>query len=182
MQTASKKPTYLLAVVWWCEEWYFTLGDRTGACQRCIDGSTVLWWNFAKPCFPIMQNNGRLFQHDNPRPRTARVTTAYPENNNVPVLPWPSKLLYLNPIEHLWDELDRVVRERQPAPQSLQQLVVASMEGVGKHSAASVRNLTSSMGRHCQAVIDARSGDMRYWKNGDLDLWICNELWWKKKL
>jgi hypothetical protein len=34
---------------------------------------------------PIMQNNGRLFQHDNARPHTARVTTAYPQINNIPV-------------------------------------------------------------------------------------------------
>jgi transposase len=74
---------------------------------------------------PIMQNNGRLFQHDNTGPHTTRVTTAYLQNNNIPVLPSPSKSLDLNPVEHLWDELDRCVRERQPALQSLQQLVVA---------------------------------------------------------
>ena len=111
---------------------------------------------------PIMQNNGRLFQHDNARPHTARMTTAYLQNNNVPILPWPSKSPDLNPIEHLWDELDRRVRQRHPAPQSLQELAAASQAEWANILQQVIRNLTLSMGRRCQAVIDARGGHTRY--------------------
>ena len=111
---------------------------------------------------PIMQNNGRIFQQDNARPHTARITTAYLQNNNIPVLPWPPTSPDLNPIEHLWDELDRRVRERQPAPQSLQQLVVALQAEWAHIPQQVIRNLTSSMGRRCQAVIDTRGGHTRY--------------------
>jgi transposase len=44
----------------------------------------------------------------------------YLEQNNINVLTWPSKSP--NPIEHLWDQLDKHVRQRQPTPQTLDQL------------------------------------------------------------
>lgn len=111
---------------------------------------------------PFMQNNGRIFQQDNARPHTARITTAFLQRNNVDVLPWPSKSPDLNPIEHLWDELDRRVRQRQPPPQSLQQLVNALQAEWANIPEQVIRNLTSSMGRRCQAVIDANGGHTRY--------------------
>ena len=60
---------------------------------------------------PIMQNNGRMFQHDNARPQTAQITTAYLQNNNIPALSWPSKSPNFNAIKHLWNQLDRRVRK-----------------------------------------------------------------------
>ena len=42
--------------------------------------------------------------------------------DNINVLPWTSKSPELNPIKHLLDELDRRIRQRQPPPQSLDQL------------------------------------------------------------
>jgi transposase len=46
----------------------------------------------------------------------------YLEQNSINLLPWSSKSPDLNPIEHLWDQLDKHVRQRQPPPQTLDQL------------------------------------------------------------
>jgi hypothetical protein len=60
----------------------------------------------------VIDRQRELFQQDNARPHTARVTMDYLEQNNINVLPWPSKSANLNPIEHLWDQLDKRVRQR----------------------------------------------------------------------
>ena len=111
---------------------------------------------------PLMQQNGTRFQHDNARPRTARITTALLTNSDVAVLPWPSKSPDLNPIEHIWDDLDRRVRQGQPQPQSFQQLVNALQDEWNNIPQQAVRTLISSMGLRCQAVIDSRGGHTRY--------------------
>ena len=73
---------------------------------------------------PIMQQNGVRFQQDNARPHTARLTTAFFQTHNIAaVLPWPFKSPDFNPIDYLWDELDRRLRQHQP--QTLPQLALA---------------------------------------------------------
>ncbi|XP_071097900.1 nuclear pore complex-interacting protein family member B13-like [Haliotis cracherodii] len=48
-----------------------------------------------------------LFQQNNAPPHTAHVTVDYLHNARINGLPWSSKSPDLNPVEHLWDELDR---------------------------------------------------------------------------
>ena len=74
---------------------------------------------------PTIDARREIFQHDNARPHTARITTDFLANNNITVLPWPSKSPDLNPIEHLWDQLDKRLRRRQLQSQTRLQLVNA---------------------------------------------------------
>jgi hypothetical protein len=47
------------------------------------------------------------------------------QQNNVNVMNWPALNPDLNPIEHLWDEIQRRLNEEQPSPTTAAELSVA---------------------------------------------------------
>ena len=84
---------------------------------------------------PFIQNDPRirLFQQDNARAHTARVSMTFLQNNNVNVLPWPALSPDMSPIEHVWDLLGQRLRRRRTQPQNLVQLEQDPVARVAKH-------------------------------------------------
>ena len=68
------------------------------------------------------------FQHDNATSHTARSVRDFLQDRNVSVLPCPAKRPDLNPIEHVWDLLDRRVRARAIPPRNVLELAGALVE------------------------------------------------------
>ena len=111
-----------------------------------------------------------LFQQDNARPHSARATMDFLQQQNIATLPWPAFSPDLSPIEHLWDQLGRAVRQRHPQPQTRRQLKAALQAEWRNIPQVRIQRLIRSMPRRCRACVAVVGGHIRYWfVNFDFD-------------
>ncbi|KAJ4440813.1 hypothetical protein ANN_10659 [Periplaneta americana] len=82
--------------------------------------------------------------------------------NEIEVMEWPAISPDLNATEHLWDILDRKVRNPHQAPQTLQELGDALKEEWENIPQEEIQNLIGSMSRRCQAVSECCGRHTRY--------------------
>ncbi|GBC21983.2 IS630 family transposase [Rhizophagus irregularis DAOM 181602=DAOM 197198] len=101
-----------------------------------------------------------IFQDDNAPIHTARVVKSWEEENEVNSLPWQSP--DLNPIEHLWDELERQVWVHKPLPKNRENLWEILQEEWSNIEADKYQNLISSMPRRISAVINSKGYPTKY--------------------
>ena len=99
-----------------------------------------------------------LLMRDNARANVAGITRDVLRRLHIQVMEWPAVSPDLNPIEHVWDMLDRRVRDRPVTPQTLQELSQALIEEWDGIPQRDLRRLVRSMPRRCQAVINAHGG------------------------
>uniref|UniRef100_A0A669CG85 Uncharacterized protein n=1 Tax=Oreochromis niloticus TaxID=8128 RepID=A0A669CG85_ORENI len=110
---------------------------------------------------PFIHDHHLMLQHDNTRPHIARICTQFLEAENIPVLAWPAYSPDMSPVEHVWDALDRRIRQRVPVPANIQQLWTA-IEEEWTNIPQGMINLINSMRRRCVALCEANGGHTRY--------------------
>ncbi len=91
-----------------------------------------------------------------------RICQEYLAANNVQVMDWPPYSPDMNPIEHVWDNLDRRVCQRIPLPTTLVELPAALLEEWDAIPMAEINTLITSMPRRVQALMGANGGHTRY--------------------
>ncbi|ROL43772.1 Transposable element Tc1 transposase [Anabarilius grahami] len=70
--------------------------------------------------------------------------------------------LDMSPIEHVWDALDRRIRQHVPVPVNIQQLRTSIEEKWTNIPQATINNLINSMRGRCVALREANGGHTRY--------------------
>ena len=103
-----------------------------------------------------------LFQHDCAPVHKARSIKTWMSEFGVEELDWPAQSPDLNPIEHLWDELERRLRARPSRPTSVPDLTNARLEEWSKIPINTLLNLVESLPRRVEAVIAAKGGPTPY--------------------
>ncbi len=85
-------------------------------------------------------------------------------DNEFTLLKWPPQSPDLNPIEHLWDVVEREIHIMDVQTTNLQQLCDAIMSIWTKISEECFQHLVESMPRRINAVLKANVGPTRYWQ------------------
>ncbi len=119
-------------------------------CPSLHDYSVPIFW-----CY---------FQQDNAPCHKAQIISDWflEHDNEFTLLKWPPQSPDLNPIEHLWDVVEREIRIMDVQPTNLQKLRDAIMSIWTKISEECFQHLVESMLRRIKAVLKAKGGLTRY--------------------
>ena len=96
-----------------------------------------------------------LLMQDNARPHTARASMQFLNDEGIDVMDWPARSPDLNPIEHVWDTIQRRLRRRPRQPRTVQELADVLVQEWQGLTQPFIRRLIRSMPRRCRACINA---------------------------
>ena len=103
---------------------------------------------------------GWTFQHDSDPKYTSKLVTEFLAQKKVRILEWPSQSPDLNPVEHLWEHIERKISVRKPSNQrDLFQLIKRTWEEIPIDV---LINLVDSMPGRCNAVAAAKGFPTKY--------------------
>lgn len=105
-------------------------------------------------------SNGFAFMHDNDPKHTAGIVKDWLIRKGISVLPWPPYSPDLNPIEHLWEELERRLKKRHP--KNKQELVNVLMDEWSKIDLSVLHKLVDSVPNRLYECVRVKGYPTKY--------------------
>lgn len=103
-----------------------------------------------------------IFQQGNDSKHTSKFTKAWMQDNGLDVLPWAPQSPDMNPIEHIWNEVDRRVRKRSPLPRSAEEMWEALQEEWNAFGTEFLDKLYNSMPQRVEDLLATKGGSTRW--------------------
>jgi len=107
-------------------------------------------------------NSSSTFQQDNDPKHTSKLAKGWFKKRRFRLLDWPPSSPDMNIIEHVWDQLDALVRARSQLPRNKEEMWEALQEEWENFSQSSLDKLFESMPRRVGALVKARGGHTKY--------------------
>lgn len=148
-------------MVWGCFSWFgvgnlHVIDGRMNAVMYC----DILESNLEDSAASMGLSGSFVFQQDNDPKHTAKTTKDYFSAKGINLLDWPSMSPDLNPIEHLWDEIDR--RIPTTCRKSKAVFVEKILETWASLPNTVLQKLVESMPKRIEAVLQNRGGHTKY--------------------
>lgn len=113
----------------------------------------------------VIAKTGRplLLQEDGATCHTGQYTRWWKETHQIRGFEyWPAQSPDLNPIGNIWHSLGVLIDKRRSSISNIKNLKIALIEEWARMDTEFAKHLVASMGRRCQAVIDAKGGPTKY--------------------
>ena len=112
--------------------------------------------------YKLVDNNWGIFQEDNAPPYRAKIAADVRNTAGISMLPWPAQNPNLNPIENIWNEIDKKVYKLRKQPKNFQDLKQKVKTTWHSISLDYIHKLIESMPHQIQTCIETQDGMTKY--------------------
>jgi len=109
-----------------------------------------------------MKKEEVVFQHDNDPKHTSKLVQKWLSENEINVMKWPAQSPDLNPIEHIWNEVDRRLRKLPGKISSKEDLWDKLQDAWNDLKEDDCRKLIKTMPERVRDIIKAKGGYTRW--------------------